>query len=134
MARSGPSDPVVARWDGGWRATVTSGQFTFGVDEPEAAGGTGTAPMPTEYLLGAAASCYALALQWAATRQGVELPDLKVTAVGEYDGASFSEIRLVVESSLPAEQLEPLLEPAHKVCYVSNSLSRRPAVEIAGAG
>jgi organic hydroperoxide reductase OsmC/OhrA len=110
---------------------VTSGDFTFAVDEPESAGGTGTAPMPTEYLLGAAASCYALALQWAATRQGVDLPDLSVTAVGEYDGASFSEIRLIVESTLPRERLEPLLEPAHKVCYVSNSLSRRPVVEIA---
>lgn len=132
MARSGPSAPVVARWEGGWRATVTSGEFTFGVDEPESSGGTGTAPMPTEYLLGAAASCFALALQWSATRQGVQLPDLQVTAVGEYDGPSFGEIRLIVEAGLPREQLESLLEEAHRVCYVSNTLAKRPVMEIAG--
>lgn len=131
MTRSGPSAPVVAEWKGGWRATVTAGDFTFGVDEPESAGGTDTAPMPTDYLLGAAASCYALALQWAATKHQVTLPDLKVTATGEYDGARFSEIRLLVESTLAREQLEPLLEPAHQVCYVSNTLAERPVVEIA---
>src|SRR5690606_14513295 len=122
----------VARWEGGWRATVTSGDFVFGVDEPASAGGTDTAPMPTEYLLGAAASCYALALNWAAGKRGIDLPDLSVTAVGEYEGARSSEIRLVVASALPREQLEPLLEPASRVCYVPNTRAQRPTVEIAG--
>jgi uncharacterized OsmC-like protein len=131
MARSGDSNPVVARWGGGWRATVTSGPFTCSVDEPESAGGTNTAPMPTEYFLGSVASCYVLALQWCAAKRIIELPDLSVTAVGEYDGPRYSEIRLVVHSTLPAAQLEPLLEPASRVCYVSNTLAKPPIVEIA---
>jgi putative redox protein len=133
MARSGESNPVVARWDGDWRATVTSGPFTFFVDEPESAGGTSTAPMPTEYFLGSVASCYALALQWCAAKRDIELPDLSVTAVGEYDGPRYVDIRLTVHSTLPAAQLEPLLKPAARVCYVSNTLEKPPIVEIAGS-
>ncbi|WP_326644169.1 OsmC family protein [Streptosporangium sp. NBC_01755] len=130
MARSGDSNEVVARWEGGWRATVTAGPFSFAVDEPEEVGGTFTGPMPTEYLLGSAASCYALALAWCARKRGIELPDLSVSAIGEYDGPSFSGIRLRVSSSLPAEKLEPLLAPASRACYVSNTLARSPRVEV----
>lgn len=132
MPRSGPSEPVAARWTGEWRATVTSGDYTFPVDEPESAGGTETAPMPTEYFLGSVAACYALALQWCAAKRRIDLPDLTVTAVGEYDGPRFAEIRLMVESTLPRAELQLLLEPAGKVCYVSNTLARPPVVEIAG--
>ena len=36
---------VSARWDGGWRAVVTAGEFELLVDEPETVdGGTGTGP------------------------------------------------------------------------------------------
>ena len=131
MARSGPSDAVVARWEGGWKATVTAGPFSFTVDEPEDAGGTFTGPMPTEYFLGSLASCYALALAWCARKRGFELPDLSVSAVGHYDGPSFAQLRLTVATSLPVHRLEPLLEPASRVCYVSNTLAHPPVIEVA---
>ena len=44
MARCGPSHEVVARWEGGLKATVSVGDFSFVVDEPEAAGGPGQGP------------------------------------------------------------------------------------------
>lgn len=130
MSRSGRSKPVVARWEGGFRATVEAGPFRFVVDEPEEAGGSGTGPMPTDYLLGALASCYALAVAWAGRKRGIELPDLEVTARGTYDGPRFEAITLTVASSAPVEQLQPLLEPASRVCYVSNTLRRGPQVEV----
>jgi len=68
------TNSVVARWEGGWRCRVEAGGFDLVVDEPPSAGGTGTGPMPTEYLLAAMASCYALALAWAAGKHGVPLP------------------------------------------------------------
>lgn len=131
MTRSGPSNTVVARWEGDWRATVTAGPFSFVVDEPEDVGGTFEGPMPTEYFLGSVASCYALALAWCARRQGVTLPDLSVSAVGEYDGPSFAKVSLTVTTSLPRAVLEPLLGPAGEVCYVSNTLARPPVVTLA---
>ena len=77
---------VLARWEGGWRCRVEAGDFELIVDEPESAGGTGTGPMPTEYLLAAMASCYALALAWAAAKRGVTLPGLAVTATDDSNG------------------------------------------------
>src|ERR1700746_20117 len=110
------TNSVTARWEGGWRCQVEAGGFGLVVDEPESAVGTGTGPMPTEYLLAAMASCYALALQWAAGKRGVTLPGLTVTATGTYDGPRFSRLQLTVTCDAPAEQVERLVGPALRAC------------------
>jgi putative redox protein len=128
------TNSVVARWEGGWRCRVEAGGFELVVDEPPRAGGTGTGPMPTEYLLAAMASCYALALQWAAGKRGTTVPGLTVTATGTYDGPRFSRLQLSVSSELPAERVEPLVKPALRACYVSNTLATAPTVEVSVEG
>jgi uncharacterized OsmC-like protein len=129
------TNSVIARWEGGWRCRVTvpegSGPgFELVVDEPESAGGTGAGPMPTQYLLAAMASCYALALRWSAGKRGVTLPDLAVTATGTYDGPGFGRLVLDVATSAPAEVIGPLVRPALRVCYVSNTIASAPPVEV----
>jgi len=128
--RHSQTNSVLARWDGGWRCRVEASGFELIVDEPPSAGGTGTGPMPTEYLLAAMASCYTLALAWAAAKRGVALPGLAVTATGTYDGPKFCRLELTVQSDAPPEVIEPLLEPALRVCYVSNTLALSPPVEV----
>ena len=128
------TNSVVARWDGGWRCRVSAGGFDLIVDERESSGGTGTGPMPTEYLLASLASCYALALSWAARKRGIALPDLAVTATGDYDGPKFAALRLQVATSAPADLVDPLLEPALRVCYVSNTIALSPPLEVVIAG
>ncbi len=125
------TNSVVARFEGGWRCRVQAGGFDLVVDEPPSAGGTGAGPMPTEYLLAAMASCYALALNWAAGKRGAELPGLTVTATGTYDGPRFCRLQLEVTCDAPAELVERLLEPALRVCYVSNTIATSPPVEVA---
>ncbi len=124
------TNSVVARHEGGWRCRVEAGGFDLVVDEPPASGGTGSGPMPTEFLLAALASCYALALNWAAGKRGLSLPGLEVTATGTYDGPRFSRLQLTVACDAPAEQVNKLLEPALRVCYVSNTLAASPPVEV----
>ncbi len=89
--------------------------------------------MPTDLLLASLSSCFALALAWAARKQGHELPDLEVSATGTYEGPKFAGLVLTVESSLPEEQLVELFEPATRACYVSNTFAHCPriAVELA---
>jgi putative redox protein len=128
------SASVVAVWEGGWRCRVSAAGFDLIVDEPPEAGGTGTGPMPTEYLLAAMASCYALALSWAAGKRGVSLPDLAVTATGIYDGPRFGTVELRVATSAPADVVSPLLQPALRVCYVSNTIASSPPIEVVIAG
>ena len=105
---------------------MQAGSFALVVDEPVSAGGTGLGPMPTDLLLASLSSCYALALAWAARKRGFELPDLEVTATGTYEGPRFAAIELTVTTSLSVERLTPLLEPARRVCYVSNTLAQLP--------
>ncbi|HLK72388.1 MAG TPA: OsmC family protein [Streptosporangiaceae bacterium] len=124
------TNSVVARWEGGWRCRVAAGGFDLVVDERESSGGTGTGPMPTEYLLAAMASCYTLALAWAAGKRGIELPGLTVTATGTYDGPRFSRLQLSVTSAAPPGVLEALVEPALRVCYVSNTQAKSPPIEV----
>jgi putative redox protein len=124
------TNSVVARFEGGWRCRVEAGGFDMLVDEPPSAGGAGSGPMPTEYLLAALASCYALALNWAAGKRGISLPGLAVTATGTYDGPRFSRLQLTVTGDAPAEQVEQLLKQALRVCYVSNTIAASPPIEV----
>ena len=124
------TNSVVARWEGGWRCRVSAGGFDLVVDEPESAGGTGTGPMPTEYLLAAMASCYALALNWAAGKRGITLPGLTVTATGSYDGPRFTRLQLAVAADAAPGVIERLVEPALRVCYVSNTIAAAPPIEV----
>lgn len=128
------TNSVIARWEGGWRCRVTAAGFDLAVDEPESAGGTGTGPMPTEYFLASMASCYALALRWAAEKRGVEVPDLAVTATGTYDGPRFSRLLLQVTASTPPDVISQLIRPALRVCYVSNTIASSPPIEVVIAG
>lgn len=86
--------------------------------------------MPTDLLLASLASCYALALAWAARKRGFDLPDLEVTATGTYQGSRFAALVLTVSTSLDADRLTPLLEPARRVCYVSNTLAKTPPITV----
>jgi putative redox protein len=124
------TNSVTARWEGGWRCRVAAGGFDLVVDERESSGGTGTGPMPTEYLLAAMASCYTLALAWAAGKRGIDLPGLAVTATGTYDGPRFCRLQLSVTSDAPPDVVERLVEPALRVCYVSNTLATSPPIEV----
>ena len=57
-----------------------------------------------------------------ARKRSIQLADVGVRAVGEYDGPRFVKLRVEVTSSHPREELEPLLARASAVCYVSNTM------------
>ncbi|HVL04348.1 MAG TPA: OsmC family protein [Acidimicrobiales bacterium] len=92
------------------------------VDEPTHAGGGDAGPQPTEVYLASVASCFTLAVYHVARKRGIELPDLRVRAVGQYEGPSFVKVRVEVSSSFSRAEMEPLLERASAVCYVSNTM------------
>ncbi|MFD1935707.1 MULTISPECIES: OsmC family protein [Nonomuraea] len=119
---------VGARWRGGYRVTVTAGGFRLPVDEPESAGGTDTGPQPTDYLLAAIASCFALALVHSARKRGEEPAAVEVSVTGTYDGPRYSEIAIEIVSTLTGEQAERLIEAAQRVCYVTNTLREPPRI------
>lgn len=126
---------VTAYWSGGYRCRVPIRQFELLADEPEQVpGGTDTGPMPTELLLAALATCFAMSLTHVARKRRVAIPeDLAVTASGEHTGPSFSALRVEVRSSQSLDELEALFDRAAALCYVSNTLRNAPRVEYAVA-
>jgi putative redox protein len=121
---------VRTRWTGGMRAVTDVDGFELVVDEPDIHGGTGTGPQPTDLLLASVASCIALSVAFVARKRGVELPDLHVTVVGTYQGLEFERIAATISSGTPRAVLEGLVTEAERVCYVSNTLRRRPELVI----
>ena len=122
---------VEARYEAGYRADVTAGGFELVVDEPPSVGGTDAGPMPTEYLLVAVSSCYAIALGHVAQRRGVVIGPFTVKAIGTYAGPRFTGIELrVVFDDAPPDEIDDLVEQASRVCYVSNTLRRGATVDV----
>lgn len=121
---------VEAAWDGGYRCHVAARAHTIPVDEPLAAGGEDSGPQPSELFLASLASCYTLALYHVARKRDVELGELSVRAVGEYEGPKFRRLVLEVRSTLDRGVLDPLLERASAVCYVSNTLRAVSDVDV----
>jgi uncharacterized OsmC-like protein len=130
VSKSAESNSAIARLTGDWQATIEVGSFTFYVDEPIEEGGTDTGPSPTGYFLGSLASCFTLAMSWAARRRGVVLGNLSVRATGHYGASRFDELTLHVNADLTEQELEPLLKMASRVCWVSRTLEDPPKIEI----
>jgi uncharacterized OsmC-like protein len=122
---------VTATYHGDWAATVEARGKTVAVDEPETSGGGDTGFMPTELFFAGLASCFALALGWAARKRDIELPGLKVVVTAERPGRELRYDRIVVSASADVEhaQLDGLVEKAKRFCWVSNTFAQTPEIE-----
>lgn len=130
MAERPKTLSVDATWKGGYQCTVVARGHEILVDEPVAAGGGDTGPQPSEIFLASLASCYTLALYHVAKKRELDLGELAVRATGEYQGPKFIRVTLEVTSGLPRDVLDPLLERASAVCYVSNTIRAINDVEV----
>ena len=122
---------VVATFRGGFATDVTAREHTVRIDEPATAGGTDTGMMPTELFCAALASCFCLAVGFAAGKRDQEVPDLKVTVSGERVEGELRYEHLVVttEAALEPAVLARLVERARPLCWVSTSLASGVSVE-----
>ena len=122
---------VTAAWQGGYQSLVDARGHEISVDEPETAGGANAGMMPTEVFCAAVASCYCLALAHVAAKRSLDLPGLSVTVRAERAGSELRYGRLVVQAraDVPDERLAALIEPARRVCWVSNTRAGELALD-----
>lgn len=94
-------------------------------DEAPEYGGQDTGPMPTDYLLVAVGTCMCLAVAHVAKKRRLTLGQLKVgvSAHKHEKEFRFDSIDLFIQADLPPEQLNPLVEQARRVCFVSNTIA-----------
>jgi uncharacterized OsmC-like protein len=103
-------------------------------DEAPEYGGEDTGPMPTDYLLVAVASCMCLAVAHVAKKRRIPLGKLKVGANAHKHEKEFrfDSIELVIQADLPPDLLQPLLEQARRVCFVSNTIAAACPILVIG--
>ena len=80
--------PVRVRlhWTGGVKNQLDVQKFpAFYTDEPAPLGGTFAAPNPVDYLVSAAAACFATGFAWQAAQVGVALESLEIAASARID-------------------------------------------------
>ena len=116
---------VTATWLRGFEARVQARGHEIAIDEPEHDGGNDAGVMPTELLCASIASCFCLALAFTAAKRGRELPGLRVVVRSTRAGRELRHSRFDVEAraEVPEEELAALIEPARRVCWVSNTLA-----------
>lgn len=119
-----------ATWRGGLAVDVAGGGYEYRVDEPEGVGGTGTGPMPTEMLMVSLASCFCLAVAWAAGKRRVDLGELSVEVRGEQAGDEprIGRYEILVRSDVAKDIMAPVVELGSRYCWVSNTLRNRPEI------
>jgi putative redox protein len=122
---------VTATWEGGYRSLVRARGHEILVDEPPSAAGGDTGMMPTEVFCAALASCFCLAIAHAAGKRSMELPGLEVKVHARRAGRELRYGRFVIAvfAPVPEDQLASLMEPARRVCWVSNTLAAETAYE-----
>ncbi|HMJ37302.1 MAG TPA: OsmC family protein [Baekduia sp.] len=122
---------VTAVWRGGWATDVTARGHAIRVDEPASAGGGDTGLMPTELLCAALASCFCLAVAYAARKDDLDVRGLSVAVTAERAGTELRYGRIKVETSaaLDDETLARLVRRARPLCWVSNTLAEGVSLE-----
>jgi len=125
------------------RAELSAGAFTWHSDLPPALGGTGTAPTPTQYLLGALAGCaVAFIHDTLAPQLGIAVDDLSVFARCRADARGLLgmdgaipdlegiEIEISIATSASAERLMALEEIWRERCPIYLAVVKANAVSV----
>ena len=124
-------------WQGGFRNQIRIRDFPAGyADEPEALGGTNTAPNPVEQLLGALGSCLAIGYTANASVRGIRIEDLRIELEGHIDlpvflglheghaGYSDVAIKVYLKADAPQETLEELHQQVLKTSPVGQTIEK----------
>jgi putative redox protein len=122
---------IVARRREGFAHEVEVDGHELRVDEPPAAGGTGTGPRPTQLLGASLAGCIAITVEMYADRKGWDVGSIEVDVEISYEGPvpSSFEVGLKLPAELDEEQRQRLLAIAAK-CPVHKVLAGQAHVDV----
>ncbi len=128
---------AVTTWKGGFQCESDIRDHTITMNEPEALGGTDTAPNMVETVLAAYGSCLTVGYTLNAALRGITINDLRVEVEGDLDLAGFFglsdevppgfiNVRAVVHLDADAtpEQLQALHEHTLKTSPVGSILTQ----------
>lgn len=125
------------------KVEVNARQHTFEIDEPVEHGGTGAAPNPVEYELGALTGCLNVVAHLVASEKDIEIESLKIDVSGELDPAKYQgeetekragfksiKIEAEIEGDAPKDRLREVMEEAEKRCPVRDNIGNETPLEL----
>lgn len=77
-------------WHGSMNTEVRVRDFVFHSDEPQAVGGTNSAPTPMEFVAGAVNACISVVIETIATELGIVLGDITTNTAAHIDVRGFA--------------------------------------------
>ena len=124
-------------WKGGFNCESKIRNHTIHMNEPDALGGTDTAPNMVESVLAAYGSCLTVGYTLNAALRGIQLKDLKIEVEGDLDLAGFFGLsdqvpagfsgvraRVRLDSDAPPEAIQALHDHVLKTSPVGCILSK----------
>ena len=134
LGQRAPDQTMCVRYGGGERYEIEVRDHTVVVDQPVDAGGSDTAPMPTELFVASLAGCVAFYAGRYLTRHGLFREGLSVAVtyrLADDRPARVADIHLTVgvPEAMPAHQ-RPALHAVVQHCTVHNSLINPPTVRV----
>ena len=124
-------------WQSGFRNQIRVRDLPAGyADEPEALGGTNTAPNPVEQLLGALGSCLAIGYTANASLRGIQIEELRIELEGHIDlpvflglheghaGYPDIDVRVYLKADAPQETVEELHQQVLRTSPVGQTIEK----------
>lgn len=126
---------------GDMRSAADLHGFRVHADEPEAYGGTATAPPPLTYLLAAFGFCEQTMLARSAALRDIALDDVRIRLRGYFNrrgghvegvppsGFELFKVRIAIDSPAGRDEIAALMDDVEAQCYVFNTLRRAARIE-----
>jgi putative redox protein len=134
---------VKATGPDGWVVKTVAGKHEAFIDQPEAMGGTDTAPTPLDYIFVALGGCLVTIAKIVAMQRKIDLRGVEVDVSGEInlevlrgqntvDRAGFESMTAVVkiDADLSDEEKEEFLEEVDRRCPVSDNLMKETPITV----
>lgn len=130
--------------DDKYKVTVTAGERTLYVDQPQFAGGSNAGATPMDYLFASLAGCLATTARIIATQKKLDLRGMTITVEGSLDldiiygksrdsrpGLTGLHVTLALDAAMGAEEREDFLAELRLRCPVYDSIKAATPVTLA---
>jgi len=110
------------------------GEFQVATDQPQKAGGDGSAPAPFDLFLASLATCAGFFVQSFCQTRGIPTEGITVVQHSERDEATHAVTKIQIEIGLPAtfpEKYRAGVVAAANQCTVKKHLQNPPQLEVA---
>jgi ribosomal protein S12 methylthiotransferase accessory factor len=126
-------DEIEVSFPGGKRVDARIGSHVIQTDQPETAGGDGSAPSPYDLFLASIATCAGIYVLGFCQARGLSIDGIELRQRVEPDPVTKLPSRIELELTLPPsfpERLRPAIARAAEHCKVKSTIAAAPRIDV----